>query len=142
MISCDIVSVKDGINEVMGAIPSWNSEIFSVISLPVIRKLPLHNLSDLLTFWVVNISLTSVIVSDIIRQNRDRFAAGVVSNNDLISVHVIYSSTSIVLILNRTIVNFSIGENLQSYKSHEISIDQDQVKSKGWNLFGIKKWVT
>jgi len=58
-------------------------------------------------------SLTSVIVSDIIRQNRDRFVAGVVSNNDLISVHVIYSGTSIVLILNRTIVNFSIGENLQ-----------------------------
>lgn len=90
MISCDIVYVKDGINEVMDAIPSWDSEIFSVISLPVIRKLPLQNLSDLLTFWVVNISLTSVIVSDIIRQNRDRFVAGVVSNNDLISVRVIY----------------------------------------------------
>ena len=74
----------------MDAIPSWDSEIFSVISLPVIRKLPLQNLSDLLTFWVVNISLTSVIVSDIIRQNRDRFVAGVVSNNDLISVRVIY----------------------------------------------------
>lgn len=57
-------------------------------------------------------------------------------------MNVIYSGTSIVLILNRTVVNFSIGENLQSYKSHEISIDQDQVKSKGWNLFGIKKWVT
>jgi len=82
--------VKDGINEVMDAIPSWDSEIFSVISLPVIRKLPLQNLSDLLTFWVVNISLTSVIVSDIIRQNRDRFVAGVVSNNDLISVRVTY----------------------------------------------------
>ena len=82
--------VKDGINEVMDEIPSWDSEIFSVISLPVIRKLPLQNLSDLLTFWVVNISLTSVIVSDIIRQNRDRFVAGVVSNNDLISVRVIY----------------------------------------------------
>lgn len=90
VISCDIVYVKDGINEVMDAIPSWDSEIFSVISLPVIRKLPLQNLSDLLTFWVVNISLTSVIVSDIIRQNRDRFVAGVVSNNDLISVRVIY----------------------------------------------------
>lgn len=74
----------------MDAIPSWDSEIFSVISLPVIRKLPLQNLSDLLTFWVVNISLTSVIVSDIIRQNRDRFVAGVVSNNDLISVRVTY----------------------------------------------------
>lgn len=90
VISCDIVYVKDGINEVMDAIPSWDSEIFSVISLPVIRKLPLQSLSDLLTFWVVNISLTSVIVSDIIRQNRDRFVAGVVSNNDLISVRVIY----------------------------------------------------
>lgn len=90
VISCDIVYVKDGINEVMDAIPSWDSEIFSVISLPVIRKLPLQNLSDLLTFWVVNISLTSVIVSDIIRQNRDRFVAGVVSNNNLISVRVIY----------------------------------------------------
>ena len=32
VISCDIVYVKDGINEVMDAIPSWDSEIFSVIS--------------------------------------------------------------------------------------------------------------
>lgn len=75
----------------------------------------------------------SIVVSDIIRQNRDRFVAGVVSNNDLISLNVIYSSTSIVLILNRTIVNLSIGENLQSYKSTEIR--SSQIKSVVFYIF-------
>ena len=45
--------MKDGINEVVGAIPFNNSDVFSVALSHVIKNLSLHNFSDLLAFCVV-----------------------------------------------------------------------------------------